>query len=306
MNTNFLAALLLALAVTGYSQARHPVQVARETAKPKVYVALFSSNGSIDAPTVSRITDDFESILFTNHCYELIDRKNVDDLLRQLRNERQLYSIRDFEPRVKDLLKFEHATAVVFGQIDDDIKSGDIILRVKTESFDSRILATGSGRIRRGVVNDHDNRITLVKEALNGLCGADLNGPRPESTQTSAIDGFLFKLDRCLGGTTSVECFLTITNQKPDDRGLSMTWQSSSIIDSAGIAQGPRYLQIGSSRTTGCCFVRTELLNGIPVKASIGFGGVASNVTSIGRLRLAMDGQGGFTVDFRNVPLSNR
>jgi hypothetical protein len=318
MKVNIVFTLILLLAASsGQSQTRRPVHAAVPPAasKPRVYVALFTANGSVEPATITRITDDFETRLFANHCYDLVERKDIDDLLKQLRGESQLYSIRDFDSRVRDLLKFEHATAVVFGQIDDDVRSGQIVLRVKTESFDSKLLGKGHSSMNRGLINDQSSRVGLVTSALKELCPmtspntgeGSVEPPNPPSTNfNTVVDGFLIELNGCQkGGTTSVECSMTITNQRPDDRTLGINTDSS-IIDAAGLTQRTTFFQIGSSKIWGCC-AATELLTRVKVKANITFGGVEAGVTRIGRLRLSFySNNTPFKVDFRDVPLQLR
>jgi hypothetical protein len=135
-----------------------------------LYVVPFDASPSISAQVATSVTSDIETALVSAGCVDVLERRNLDQLVQQVRNERRLSTIRDFGTDGIAQLRRQGATGVLFGEIDDDVNSGEIIVRGKIESFDSTILWTSDVSFTRGLLNDRTTRVNAAKHLLDSVC----------------------------------------------------------------------------------------------------------------------------------------
>src|SRR5262245_55480542 len=141
MRDLFVAVILFAVgtSMTPLVAANVEQGSSRQSAGPskiKLYVALFNADRAMDGKTLTSITNDVETALLYSGCVVILERRTLDRLLEQILNERRLSTVRDLGLDATRELRGEGATAVMFGEIDDDVNSGEIIVRAQIEQFD--------------------------------------------------------------------------------------------------------------------------------------------------------------------------
>src|SRR5262245_58958236 len=92
----FAVASFVALgSVSAAFSAELEVQQNAQATRPSLYVAPFTGTQGIDAQVLSSFTSDFETGLVYSGCYDVLERRDIDQLLAQIRNERALGRIQD-------------------------------------------------------------------------------------------------------------------------------------------------------------------------------------------------------------------
>ena len=119
-------AVFMTIAVVS-TAAPQGTQRGSPSTRPRVYVAPFSANRPLDRQLLASVTNEFETALISSGCFDVLERRDLDRLLAQIRNERDLTTIRDLGVEATGQLRGRGATTVVFGEVDDDFNSGEII-----------------------------------------------------------------------------------------------------------------------------------------------------------------------------------
>lgn len=116
----FFAAILYSVIVFG---AALPVQA--KTAF-NVYIWEFGTrNGTRDEAT-RNITHEFETAFIGTQCCTVLERRNYDRLLQQKENEKAVMSIDGITDASVNTLKTLEADVIMFGEVYDDIASGEV------------------------------------------------------------------------------------------------------------------------------------------------------------------------------------
>jgi hypothetical protein len=142
----------------------------QQSVKPKVYVAPFTLRGNLDPKIAASITSEFERAMVRQTCYEVLERIDVDQLVKQARNERSIATVTDLGKDITGKLRLQGANAVIFGEADEDVNSGEVVFIAKMEYFNSTIAWERASSLSRGLVYDRSSRITPIKKLTDGLC----------------------------------------------------------------------------------------------------------------------------------------
>jgi hypothetical protein len=267
-------------------------------AKPTVYVAKFTSRQPLGEQLLMSFTSDFETALIGVGSYTVLERREIDQLLDQVRNETALRTIKDLGIDLSRALRTRGATAVIFGNLDDDVGSGECVITVKMEYFDSTIAWQTDTSMRRGTVADRSSRVEAVKHLVGR---ADQLG-RP--SLRALANGFLFQLLQCVKTERTVACSVEVTNND-EDRFLRVL-SKSNLFDQESRVTYPDVISIAGNSRVNYGFVQQTLISGRPARLEMEFQGVASNASEISRLELlCWDGGHNqqFRVEFKNIRL---
>lgn len=101
-----------------------------------LYVWDFSASGTVSKSVVHALTEEFESALIDAHIYNVVERRDVNRLLRQSANERAIVELGSIPNDDIKLLRAKHADGVVFGDVADD-NNGIVGVTVTYVTFDS-------------------------------------------------------------------------------------------------------------------------------------------------------------------------
>lgn len=151
-----------------------------------LYVLDFKSDSNtIDVQTLARITSEFETALInSNLCNKVLERKKVDELIAQHRQEEIISTNFDFKS-FKDSLLQKHykANGYISGEVDHDINSGDIIITVTVTAFTSVIIAKQSITLKPGLLMDAPTRKQKMERLVESLRASksQSSSPFPES-----------------------------------------------------------------------------------------------------------------------------
>ena len=131
-----------------------------------MYVADFRSETLKDrSALLSSFTEQFEGALMASGSYIVLDRRKVDSLLRESKNEMNL-SLQSLPAAARERIRqLENAQGVVFGQVIDDVDSGEVIITATLEKFDSVKQWQHTVVMKRGLVQDYTQR----QQAMNRL-----------------------------------------------------------------------------------------------------------------------------------------
>ncbi len=273
-----------------------------QSGRKKVYVAPFTARGALSQELLDSFTDEFETLFIDAGCYEVLERRDLDQLLRQIRNERGLTTIRDLGISAAQV-QGTGATAVVFGVINDDVNSGEVVLSVKMEYFDSTIAWKNQESLQRGRREDRASRLEAIRRLISHICGD--KGARTEggSGQLEEIGGLQFGLQSCSVSRDRVVCGFTVTSPGQDRRitlGGICCWQPSELYDQGGNPWKHTTMTLGNvagdSRVADYLLVRD-----VPVKATMTFP-ISADVESIPLMKIwCTSGGQNWEVKFRDI-----
>jgi hypothetical protein len=304
----FIASAVCASPAEAVSQravgSRVPVRAnSQSSAKPKVYVAPFTLRGNLDPKIAASITNEFERAMVRQSCYEVLERIDVDQLVKQARNERSIATVNDLGKDITGKLRLQGANAVIFGEADEDVNSGEVVFIAKMEYFNSTIAWERASSLSRGLVYDRTSRITPIKKLTDGLCPGQPSSlpkaspaPAPSLSMLSTQShGLEIQLKECRRAGQSVTCYLTITNQN-DFRAVGINVDHSEVYDSKSRAFRASQVSIASVHTGA--WTQVNLLQGRPAEATVAFETVPSDVSEIYLLLINMTDGGWFQVRF--------
>ena len=176
-----------------------------------VYIAPFSSHSEIEGNVLSSLRDlfeeSFEQTFAGNGTYKVLNRQTVEKILAEANNETVLTSVGELNPKAKDELKLVKADGVIFGEVTDDKDSGEVIVSVKLQSFDSVIFWNHSVTMKRGLIHDYTSRKTAMEQLVASIDGsgkgasetapAVLNAGPTSSNSTSKRQSIGDRLEEC-------------------------------------------------------------------------------------------------------------
>lgn len=265
------------------------------SAKPKVYVAPFTLRGNLDPRVALSFTKEFETALVRQACYDVLERIDVDQLVKQARNEHNIATVNDLGRDITGKLHLQGATAVIFGEVDDDLNSGEVVFIAKMEYFNSTIAWERASSLRRGLVNDVASRAVPVKQLTEGLCPGQPSSlpktsPTP-ATKPSILSvqshGLEIQLKDCRRHGQSVTCYLTITNQN-DFRSVGLSPDRTEVYDSKSRAFRAAQVSLADIKHGG--WMEANLLQDRPAEATITFETIPLDVSEIYLLLIDMRG----------------
>lgn len=138
--------------------------------KLKVYVWDFVDKNGGNNKLVDQLTEEFEEHLVKLKKYTVLYRTKFADLAAHIKNEEAIQELNDIPFEIKRNLKLIGAEAVFFGTVEDNYDSGNIIVRVSLQSFDSEILAIESVEFSRGLkFNDKPRREKMNEVVMKFL-----------------------------------------------------------------------------------------------------------------------------------------
>jgi hypothetical protein len=136
-----------------------------------------------------------------------------------------------------------------------------------------------------------------------------------ESAVTRNLEGIFFSIGPCSARSDSVVCATRILNKGTDRRIRLGLARDSRIIDEAGHEFPVIGGELGANSCRGCD-VSSNLVGGVPIVGSVGFGDprrnratvtdvkTAISAIAVLELRVNIEERGWNTLQFRNVPIS--
>ena len=171
-----LLAVLLSLVLTPWGNSQPP--------KERIYVWDFVDDKGQKTDLTKDLTLEFEEALSHTSCYEVLERKVFDRLLAHIKNEKAITDLSNISKESQEeVKKITNAQIVVFGEVDDDIDSGEIKISVTLQRFDSS-KKIRSIRIQRGLRLHPKSREDAMKELVKKICESNTN-PLPPSNDPS-------------------------------------------------------------------------------------------------------------------------
>ena len=135
----------------------------------KVYVWDFMTRERERNAITANFTEEFEEALIQAKKCKVFDRRNYDRLLSQKDAEKAILNIQGISAISLDSLKAHQANVVVFGEVDDDLESGQVKITIIFQTFDSKILCKESIHLLRGKRLDPESRETAMKSLVKKL-----------------------------------------------------------------------------------------------------------------------------------------
>jgi len=277
--------------------------------------------------TTESLTYEFEESLSQNCSYNVLERRNLDRLQAVIQNERALQNVGQITAGGATELKRLGASLVVFGEMFDDVDSGEITITVIFQNFKGQKVLIKSVSIRRGLLLDSASRRESMAALTGQICRStkateavgksEAKQPAAESTspqvqptkviETKEAAGIAFSLLGCRLSGSVVTCDLSVVN-KDDDRQIEICTpcfgNSSRLVDAEGNEYQPEAASLGSNHSLR---PTAALASGVPLKGSMRFNGVPAGSVTIKLLEIGF--RAGFTgehqVQFHDIALQH-
>ena len=282
-------------------------------------------NGTTDDIT-RNLTYEFEEALTKPGKFKILDRRTFARLQAVIDNEKALRQTGRVSSTTISSLRGLGADTVVFGDVFDDIDSGEISITATFQDFQGAKILIRSVQMPRGRVRDASSRREAVTSLVDAIIGTST------STQTTArkihrveSNGFIFDLETCTLAARSVQCRFTVTNNGENrllyiihntNYGYAGKWQpkpdaKTVLYDEFSNEASLVRAQLASSATQEGrrSVVGAKLISGRPAEALIRFESVASKATIASSLEIScVDDETGevFVVEFKNVELATK
>lgn len=120
--------------------------------------------------TGRNFTQEFEEALFEAGCFSIMERREYARLMRQKDNEKAIMSIEGITDMSLGEFKALHAEAMIFGEVYDDVESGELKIRVEVTNLHGEKLQVQGVRMSRGKSHDAESRELLMQELAHSLC----------------------------------------------------------------------------------------------------------------------------------------
>jgi hypothetical protein len=287
-----------------------------------VVVWDFSTRDGTKTETTASFTYEFEEALAQGSSYAVLERRNLPRLQAVIENEKELRDIGLISSAGSRELKQLGVSVVVFGEMFDDIDSGDVSVTVTFQDFTGKKLLIKSVLMRRGLLRDATSRrekMAYLVQAISGITAT--TGSTSGKILREQKNNFIFDMESCSLSDRTVLCRLLITNNG-EDRKLSIVlnaknggWADevylapntkSLLYDDFNNEATPARIQISnaSANSPDNFVVGAMLISGRPAEATIQFEGLSSKATTVTRLDITcVDGESKstFVATFRNV-----
>ena len=283
-----------------------------------VYVWDFVTRDLKKTDLTANFTHDFEEALsqYGQRQFRVLERRNLGQLIAQIDNERAAHDILDISDSSIKSLRSKQADLVIFGEVFDDVASGQVSITVTFQSFDGTKSLIKSVLMSRGLVNDATSRREAMENMIKDLT------KRSASIWRTEVLGFIFDLKECRLGDRKATCDLLVTNNR-EDRNLRicgrpkheyMAFRSGcqynytrAFDDSSTEAFSRRALLAGKNTDDYYNVVETTLIAGRPASLTLFFNDLSTNAATLSRLDLACwdsESNSFFTATLRNIPFA--
>jgi hypothetical protein len=169
-----------------------------------VYAWEFTtSNNEINSLTKS-FTNEFEEELIQSKIFTVLERRNFNKLLSHKDNERAILKIEDIPTNTLDSLKFKQANSVIFGEVFDDIESGQVKITATLQKFDGTSVSKNSVDLSRGKRFDAESRREKMKELVEKFREEKIVDPPDKGNNNSILEKTLLKISKSIKGAPPV------------------------------------------------------------------------------------------------------
>lgn len=143
-----------------------------------VYIWNFKPKGDSEDDLLmqslaQQLTMEFEEKLVQIAYFTVIDRRERNLISQQRELEKTIRTIQDLSPKEINNLQEAKADAIVWGEIFDDVISGEFKVSVTVQAFNAQILKKESVRFSRGKVFDAESRELNMEKLAKKLCSLE-------------------------------------------------------------------------------------------------------------------------------------
>ncbi|TMU57460.1 hypothetical protein [Flagellimonas algicola] len=134
--------------------------------RPALYVWDFSTEIPELKNVASELTSDFETELINLDRYRILDRRNYSRLVSVQKIEEEASDIKNLTNSSIDNLEVNKAEIVVFGELKENVNSGEYNLTVIFQKLNGEISRKSSIFIRRGLISDNTTREESIRKLI--------------------------------------------------------------------------------------------------------------------------------------------
>ncbi len=264
-----------------------------------VYVWEFFTRDNKNNDLTKAFTEDFESALVDAKCYTVLNRRNYASLVAQQDMEKEIRSVDDVSEETKSEFRTKAARQFIFGEIFDDVESGEIRITVTFQAFNGSIITRKHVSLARGLRLDANSRIETMKALAKKLCRKPARAPA-EYPISHEIDGFTVILKECRfagGKVTMLFDFISIYG----DEKVRLAAGSQIAYDDAGNKHISPSVKIASQKSNN---LERLFVIDVAVPVEVHWKNVPGRAVMISRYDLKVEINGNEQqLTYRNLPL---
>lgn len=136
---------------------------------PNVYVWDFSTRDGEANELTRNLTEEFEEALIQSDCCTVLQRRRYSRILSQKQNEDGVASLLRVVDEQSNNRRILEARVVIFGEVVDDVESGQVRVSVNLEGFSGKIVAKESTHFARGKRIDPESRLAAMTTLVESL-----------------------------------------------------------------------------------------------------------------------------------------
>jgi hypothetical protein len=282
----------------------------------------FTTRDGQKTSITTSLTSEFEEALAQKGIFTVLERRNLARLQSVIASEKALQDVGQISDTAKTELRKAGVSLVVFGEMFDDVDSGEVSVTVTFQDFKGTQRLIKSILMRRSLIRDATSR----RERLGALVDAIANTMAPTSNPGARNpriqeSDFIFDLKGCSLADRTVQCRLSITNNGEDRKlyilllarygfrydGTDFEEGKTRIFDDFNNESFASDIRLSNAvNDPNSPIVSATLIQGRPAEAIIRFQGLSSKATTVTRLDITCsegDKHARFTATFRNIPL---
>ena len=147
----------------------------------------FTTRNGEENQRTRNFTSDFEEALVFYGGVTVLERRNLDRLA-VIKNERAVQDVMQMLGSILDDLKLLRVEQVIFGEVFDDVESGETLITVVLQGLDGETVQIKSVLLRTGLTSDRRYRMDKMKELVEAL---SMNGSSAENSSASPVKSML-------------------------------------------------------------------------------------------------------------------
>ena len=129
----------------------------------------FKTRNGKENQTTKNLTLEFEEALAQSINYNVLERRNSDQLLAVINTEKSIKTVQQLSSNSVEALKKLSLDEIIFGEVYDDISSGDISVTITFEKLNGQKLVIKSILMRRGLIFDQRSRRSKMLQLVQSL-----------------------------------------------------------------------------------------------------------------------------------------
>ncbi len=267
------------------------------------YVWDFATRKDEQTDLSANLTREFEEAISSlNSQFTILNGRDPNRFTSHRENVKTIQTLVGASQALVDEMKSFRVDQVIFGEVHDDVASGELVLTVTFETLEGKKVLIKSGSMKRGLQADRNARVAMVQRIVDAL------GSRTRNVERLSSDGFIIDLVECRRASRVITCSFTVTNDGEDREFFVYSSKKTRLFDNQNNQLNPASerssVALANQIRNASFGTKAFLAASVPTSLAVAFDQASTSATKIVRLDLGCwesDHEKDFTVTFRNI-----